>query len=101
MVAKGFTQVPGIDFGETYAPVTHLESVHTVLHLRATNDWDIDHLDVKTAFLHGQLDEEIYMEQPEGAKEPGKEDWICHCRAWLGVRLQNRPTCVPPLLPSR
>ena len=77
VVAKGFTQVPGVDFGETYAPVTQLESIRTVLHIGATNDWDIDHLDVKTAFLHGELDEEIYMEQPEGVKEPGKEDWIC------------------------
>jgi len=49
-----------------------------VLHIGATNDWDIDHLDIKTAFLHGELDEEIYMEQPEGAKEPRREDWICH-----------------------
>ena len=36
------------------------------------------HLNVKTTFLHGELDEEIYMEQPEGTKEPGKEDWVCH-----------------------
>ena len=78
MVAKGFTQVPGIDFGETYALVTFLESVCTILHIGATNDWDINHLDVKTEFLHGELDEEIYMEQPKGAKELGKEDWICY-----------------------
>ena len=78
MVANGFTQIPGINFGETFALVTRLESVCTVLHISATNYWDIDHLDVKTVFLHGELDEEIYMEQPEGTKELGKEDWICH-----------------------
>jgi len=48
-----------------------------VLHIGAMNDWDIDHLDIKMAFLHGELDKEIYMEQPEGTKEPGREDWIC------------------------
>jgi len=47
---KGFTQVFGVDFGETYAPVTWLKSIQTVLHIGAMNDWDIDHLDVKTAF---------------------------------------------------
>jgi len=77
VVAKGFTQVPGIDFNETYALVTCLESICAILHIGATKDWDIDHLDVKTTFLHGELDKEIYMEQPEGAKEPGKEDWVC------------------------
>jgi len=49
----------------------------TVLHIGTTNDWDINHLDVKTTFLQGELDEENFMEQPEGVKEPGKEDWIC------------------------
>ena len=78
MVAKGLMQVPGVDFGETYTPVTQLESICTVIHFDAMNDWDIDHLNVKTVFLHGKLDKEIYMEQPEGAKEPQKEDWICH-----------------------
>jgi len=54
-----------------------LESICTILHIGATNDWDIDHLDVKTTFLHGELDKEIYMEQLEGAKAFGKEDWVC------------------------
>src|SRR5882724_895947 len=77
VVAKGYTQVLGVDFEETFAPVTCLESIRSVLHIGATNDWKIDHLDVNTAVLHGNLDEEIYMEQPKGAKEPGKEDWVC------------------------
>jgi len=51
------------------------------------NNWDIDHLNVKTVFLHGKLDEKIYMEQPEGAKEPGKEDWIyCLNKSLYGQR---------------
>ena len=80
MVAKGYTQVPGVDFEEMFASIMQLESVRAILHIGATNDWNIDHLDIKTAFLHGDLDEEnqeIYMEQLEGAKEPSKEDWVC------------------------
>jgi len=83
VVAKGYTQVLGVDFKETFTPVMHLESIWSVLHIGVTNDWEIDHLDVKTAFLHGDLDEEFYMEQPKGAKEAGKEDWVC----WLNKSL--------------
>jgi len=56
VIAKGFTQVLGVNFGKTYTPVTRLKSIRTVLHIGATNDWDIDHLYIKTAFLHGELD---------------------------------------------
>jgi hypothetical protein len=77
VVAKGFTQVPGVDYGEMFAPISRLESVRTLLHIGAMNDWNINHLDVKLAFLHGEIEEEIYMEQPQGAKEKGKEDWVC------------------------
>ena len=43
----------------------------------ALEDWEMDSMDVKTAFLNGELEEEIYMEQPEGWVVPGKEDWVC------------------------
>ena len=76
-VAKGFTQMPGIDYAETFAPVARMEAIRSILHIGAVNDWEIDQLDVKTAFLHGELEEELYMEQPEGAKEPGREGWVC------------------------
>ncbi|TFY74098.1 hypothetical protein EWM64_g9914 [Hericium alpestre] len=77
LVAKGFTQVPGVDFHETYSPVTRLKSQRLALHIGATHDWEMEQLDVKTAFLHGVLEEEVYMEQPPGFAEPGKEDFIC------------------------
>jgi hypothetical protein len=54
-----------------------MESVSSILHIGATLDWEIHQLIIKTAFLHGDLKEELCMEQPEGQKEPGKEDWVC------------------------
>ena len=69
MVAKGFAQKPGIDYTETYAPVAHMESTRVLLHIGAPLDWEIHQMDVKTAFLHGDLKEEVYMDQPEGMKE--------------------------------
>lgn len=77
MVAKGYSQVEGLDYTDTFAPVSRLEFVHVVLGIAASLDWEIHQFDVKTAFLHGNLAEEIYMEQPDGRKEKGKEDWVC------------------------
>ena len=54
--------------------VARLESMCAILHIGAAMDWDIHQMDIKTAFLHDDLKEEIYMEQPEGGKEEGKED---------------------------
>ena len=77
-VAKGFAQIFGVNYDKTTAPTIRLESFRTVLHLAATLDWDIQHFDVKTAFLHGILppDETMFMEQPHGFETPGKEDWV-------------------------
>jgi Reverse transcriptase (RNA-dependent DNA polymerase) len=77
VVAKGYSQVEGVDYTDTFAPVAQLESVRTVLGIAASLDWEIHQFDVKTTFLHGNLTEELYMEQPEGRKEEGKEDWVC------------------------
>jgi hypothetical protein len=66
LVAKGFTQIEGVDFDETFSPVTCFESLRLVLALAMLEDWEIHQMDVKLAFLHGDLDEEIYMEQPIG-----------------------------------
>ena len=66
LVAKGYSQIPGLDYTDTYAPVTRLESVRLLLGLAAKHDWEIRQINVKTAYLYGDLDEEIYMEPPEG-----------------------------------
>jgi len=77
-VAKGFSQIPGIDYKEMFTPVAGLESIRMILHIGAQNDCEIYQLDIKTAFLHRDLEEELYMEQLEGMTKPGREDWICN-----------------------
>jgi hypothetical protein len=74
LVAKGFSQVEGIDYDEIFSPVVWFEIVWMMIVLAALKDWHISGLDVKTAFLYGDLDEELYMEQPEGFKVPGHKN---------------------------
>ena len=69
LVAKGFTQTYGIDYLETFAPVAKLNSVRVLLSLVANRDWPQQHLDVKNAFLNGDLEEEVYMDAPPGFGE--------------------------------
>lgn len=83
LVVKGFTQKKGIDFDEIFSPVVKMSSIRVVLGLAATMNLELEQLDVKTAFLHGDLDEEIYMEQPEGFKVRGKEDMVCRLKKSL------------------
>jgi Reverse transcriptase (RNA-dependent DNA polymerase) len=73
LVAKGFSQVEGVDFNEIFSPVVRFETVQLMLALVALEHWHITSVDVKTAFLYGELDEELYMEQPEGFKTKGQE----------------------------
>ena len=77
LCAKGFTQRPGVDYTETYSPVVRYPSLRGLLALAAQHDWDVHHMDVKSAFLNGRLKETVYMAQPEGFVEKGKEDWVC------------------------
>eukprot|EP00253_Pinus_taeda_P020809 PITA_20809 len=66
LVAKGFSQVEGIDYTENFSPVAKMNSDRLVLSLAASFKWEVHQMDVKSAFLHGDLHEEIYMEQPIG-----------------------------------
>jgi hypothetical protein len=83
LVVKGFRQRKGIDFDEILSLVVKMSSIRVVLGLAASLDLEIEQMDVKTAFLHGDLDDEIYMEQPESFKVKGKEDYVCHLKKSL------------------
>ena len=85
IVVKGFQQKKGVDFDEIFAPVVKMTYIRTVLSIAANMDLEIEQLDVKTAFLHGELEEEIYMQQPEGFEEKGKENRVCLFRKSLQV----------------
>ena len=76
LVAKGYSQQPRIDFNETFAPVARMETIRIVLALAAQMELPIYQLDVKSAFLNGELQEEVYVEQPEGYVIKGKEDKV-------------------------
>jgi hypothetical protein len=65
LVAKGFSQIPGIDYNDVFSPVVKHSSICALLGIVAMHDLELQQLDVKTAFLHGDLEEEIYMDQPE------------------------------------
>lgn len=66
LVAKGYFQREGVDYSEVYAPVARLDTVRTIIALAAHKKWRIYQLDVKSAFLHGNLDEKVFVEQPKG-----------------------------------
>ena len=66
LVAKGYVQRHGVDYDEVFAPVARIETIRLVIAIAASNGWEIHHLDVKTAFLHGELNEDVYVTQPEG-----------------------------------
>ncbi|GJW74595.1 retrotransposon protein, putative, ty1-copia subclass, partial [Tanacetum coccineum] len=70
LVAKGYTQTYGVDYGETFTPVTDNRAIRILLAMAAFYDYEIWQMDVKTAFLNGHLSEDVYMVQPEGFVDP-------------------------------
>jgi hypothetical protein len=83
LVAKDFSQIPSIDYNDVFSPVMKHSSIHAFFGIVAMRDLELEQLDVKTAFLHGELEEEIYMDQPEGFIVHGKEDIICRLKKSL------------------
>jgi hypothetical protein len=73
LVAKGFSQVEGIDFTDIFSPMVRYETVCLMLAIAALQNWHIRSLDVKATFLYRELDEELYMEQPERFAKKGYE----------------------------
>jgi transposase InsO family protein len=85
VVAQGYTQVEGIDFTATFAPVSKFTTIRAICALAAADDLELHQMDVSTAFLNGELseDEVVYMRQPEGTVEPGTEHLVCKLKKGL------------------
>ena len=91
LVAKGYIQKEGIDYEETFSPVAMLKSIIILLSIAAHYDYEIWQMDVKTAFLNGNLDEEIYMMQPKGFIAKNQEYMVCKLkRSIYGLKQASR-----------
>jgi transposase InsO family protein len=83
LVARGFSQVEGVDFHDTFAPVAKFTTIRCMLAIGAAMDLEIHQMDVKTAFLNGELEEDIYMDQPLGFVEEGTQHLVCKLKKSL------------------
>ena len=91
LVAQGYTQVEGIDFNETFAPVARLESIRILLAIASHLNFKLYQMDVKSAFLNGILQEEVYVEQPKGFVDPHRSDDVYKLkRALYGLKQAPR-----------
>jgi len=97
-VAKGYTQIFGLDYGDTFSPVTKMASVCLFIAMAALQKWPLYQLDVKNAFLNGDLKEEIYMEQPPGFVAQGESSGlVCRLRKSLYGLKQSPRACLKNL----
>ena len=92
LVAQGHTQKFGLDYEETFSPVVRFESIRSVVALAAEHRLKLHQMDVSTAFLHGELADEVYMRQPEGFVESGKENLVCRLKRSI-YGLKQSPRC--------
>ncbi|KAE8676041.1 hypothetical protein F3Y22_tig00111634pilonHSYRG00007 [Hibiscus syriacus] len=91
LVARGFSQQYGLDYDETFSPVAKLTTVRVLLALAANKDWNLWQMDVKNAFLYGELDREIYMTQPMGFQSQDHPEYVCKLRkALYGLKQEPR-----------
>jgi hypothetical protein len=90
-VLRGFSQRPGIDFGETFSPVVKPATVRVVLTLALANGWPVNQLDINNAFLNGTLSETVYCQQPSGFVDTTRPDHVCRLnRSLYGLKQAPR-----------
>ena len=83
LVTKGYAQTYGIDFEETFSPIAKMATVRAMIAMVASKGWELQQMDVKNAFLNGDLQEEMYMEQPEGYVHPKFPHYVCKLKKAL------------------
>ena len=94
LVVRGDSQRKGIDYAEIFYPVVKLNSIRILLSVVESENLHLEQMDVKTTFLHGDVDKEIYMQQPEGFVVPGKEHMVCKLtRSLYGLKQAPRQWC--------
>ena len=92
LVAQGYSQQPGVDYNEVFAPVARYNSIQSVLAIANQLDLEVHQMDVKSAYLNGKLDEEIYMRQPDGYVDTKRLDMVYMLRKSL-YRLKQSARC--------
>jgi hypothetical protein len=83
LVAKGYAQSYGIDYEETYSPIARMTTVRAIIVMEATKGWSLHRMDVKNVFLHGDLQEEMYMEQPPSYVDQTHPNLVCRLKKVL------------------
>jgi hypothetical protein len=79
-VARGFSQKEGVDYEENFSPMTRYTSIRIVISLTLVMKWKIHHMDVKKTFLNGVIEEEVYIEKPQGFEVHGRKSHVCRLK---------------------
>jgi hypothetical protein len=94
LIAQGFSQVEGLDHGETFAPIARLEAIRILLAFAASNRFKLYHVDVKTIFLNGVIQEEVFLRQPRGFENPKYPNRVYKIsKALYGLKQAPRAWC--------